>query len=109
MTSYKLTYFPVRGFGEFIRLIFHYSNVPFEDNRVSFEDWPNLKPSKLSCKKLSTKVVYRVFYNLLRTLKIRQKSSLTLPSRPRRGVYSSVFFDALSDAHKEKNFKNCFI
>jgi transcriptional antiterminator Rof (Rho-off) len=46
MSSYKLTYFPVRGLGEFLRLILHYAKVSFEDNRIAFEDWPSLKESK---------------------------------------------------------------
>jgi glutathione S-transferase len=57
MPSYKLTYFPIRGLGEFIRLIFHYAKVPFEDNRISFEDWPNLKSSKLSASMYLTKII----------------------------------------------------
>lgn len=46
MPSHKFTYFPVRGLDEFIRLMFHYTKVPFKDNRIAFNDWPNLKPSK---------------------------------------------------------------
>lgn len=45
--KYKLTYFDFSGLGEPIRFIFHYANIPFEDNRVSNDDWPKLKPSKL--------------------------------------------------------------
>uniref|UniRef100_A0A914C6E8 glutathione transferase n=1 Tax=Acrobeloides nanus TaxID=290746 RepID=A0A914C6E8_9BILA len=45
MSSYKLTYFPFRGRGELIRLILHYAKVPFEDNRITLEDWPSLKKS----------------------------------------------------------------
>lgn len=44
--KYKLTYFDFSGLGEPIRFIFHYANIPFEDNRVSNEEWPKLKPSK---------------------------------------------------------------
>lgn len=53
---YKLSYFNVRGFGEGIRMIFHYADVNFEDNRMEFgEEWDKLKPSK------------RLFYNFLAT------------------------------------------
>lgn len=43
--KYKLTYFDFSGLGEPIRFIFHYANIPFEDNRVSNEEWPKLKPN----------------------------------------------------------------
>uniref|UniRef100_A0A914EF00 glutathione transferase n=1 Tax=Acrobeloides nanus TaxID=290746 RepID=A0A914EF00_9BILA len=43
MVQYKLTYFPVRGLGEMIRFIFHYSNTPFEDNRIGGDDWQKIK------------------------------------------------------------------
>uniref|UniRef100_F1LBG7 Glutathione S-transferase 1 n=1 Tax=Ascaris suum TaxID=6253 RepID=F1LBG7_ASCSU len=45
MSQYKLTYFNIRGLGEGARLIFHQAGVEFEDNRLSREDWPSLKPS----------------------------------------------------------------
>ena len=43
--KYKLTYFPVYGLVEPIRLCLAYNKVAFEDNRVTFEDWPKLKES----------------------------------------------------------------
>lgn len=46
MVQYKLNYFSVRGLGEVIRFIFHYSDTPFEDNRISGDDWTKYKPSK---------------------------------------------------------------
>uniref|UniRef100_A0A914CL94 glutathione transferase n=1 Tax=Acrobeloides nanus TaxID=290746 RepID=A0A914CL94_9BILA len=45
MVQYKLSYFPVRGLGEMSRMILHYANVPFEDVRISQEDWPKHKAS----------------------------------------------------------------
>jgi len=45
MPQYKLTYFPLRGRGDMIRYIFHYANIPFEEQNISFEDWPNKKPT----------------------------------------------------------------
>ncbi|VDP55387.1 unnamed protein product [Heligmosomoides polygyrus] len=41
--SYALHYFDVRGRGEAIRLMFAYYDVPFEDHRISHEDWPKFK------------------------------------------------------------------
>jgi len=46
MTQYKLTYFNLRARGEIARLIFAAAGVQFEDNRVEFSQWPELKPSK---------------------------------------------------------------
>uniref|UniRef100_A0A914Q7P3 glutathione transferase n=1 Tax=Panagrolaimus davidi TaxID=227884 RepID=A0A914Q7P3_9BILA len=45
MPSYKLNYFDVRGFGEGARLIFHYAGQKFEDNRITQEQWPKIKPT----------------------------------------------------------------
>jgi len=44
MPEYKLTYFNIRALGEHIRLIFAYAEVPYEDVRINFEDWPDMKP-----------------------------------------------------------------
>ncbi|XP_076673268.1 glutathione S-transferase-like [Andrena cerasifolii] len=44
MPTYKLTYFDLTGLGEPIRLLLHQSGIKFEDKRVTFEEWPQLKP-----------------------------------------------------------------
>uniref|UniRef100_A0A914DV08 glutathione transferase n=1 Tax=Acrobeloides nanus TaxID=290746 RepID=A0A914DV08_9BILA len=41
----KLTYFAARGWAEASRMILHYSGVPFEDKRVTMEEWPSFKAS----------------------------------------------------------------
>jgi len=53
--SYKLTYFDIRGLGEFPRLVLAAAGVPFEDHRLPFvkkeeggfdtPGWPELKPT----------------------------------------------------------------
>ena len=45
--KYKLTYFNIRARAEMTRLLFAAANVPYEDVRFEFKDWPELKPSKL--------------------------------------------------------------
>jgi len=46
--SYKLTYFPARGRGEFIRLVFVVAGVEFEDCRVDKEQWAALKATGIA-------------------------------------------------------------
>jgi glutathione S-transferase len=41
----KLTYFDIEGVAECVRLALLLSATPFEDVRVSFQDWPAMKPS----------------------------------------------------------------
>ena len=48
MSTYKLTYFNFRGRAEIIRYILAQAEVEYEDLRISFEEWPALKPSKTS-------------------------------------------------------------
>uniref|UniRef100_A0AAZ3P9J1 glutathione transferase n=1 Tax=Oncorhynchus tshawytscha TaxID=74940 RepID=A0AAZ3P9J1_ONCTS len=43
MTSYKLTYFNMRGRAELPRYIFAYAGIAFEDRRVEWRDWPSIK------------------------------------------------------------------
>jgi len=46
MTKPKLTYFDLSSSrGEECRLAFHLAGVEFEDNRVAFGAWPELKPT----------------------------------------------------------------
>ena len=44
--EYKLTYFPTRGRAELIRLIFAQANLPYQDVRIDFTEWQQLKDSK---------------------------------------------------------------
>lgn len=44
--KYKLIYFNWRGRAEVIRWLFAVANVPYEDVRVSEDEWNKLKPSK---------------------------------------------------------------
>lgn len=43
---YKLTYFDLRAIAEPARLTLHYAGVAFDDERISWEQWPALKPSE---------------------------------------------------------------
>ncbi|EDV25618.1 S-crystallin 4 [Trichoplax sp. H2] len=43
MPSYKLTYFNSRGRGEIIRYLFALSDTPYEDLRLSSEEWAKQK------------------------------------------------------------------
>ncbi|KAI8496575.1 hypothetical protein Bbelb_258740 [Branchiostoma belcheri] len=43
MPTYKLTYFNVRGRGELIRLLFAAGGIPYEDVRIEWDKWPELK------------------------------------------------------------------
>ncbi|XP_069142301.1 uncharacterized protein [Argopecten irradians] len=51
MPSYKLIYFTVRGRGELIRLAFAASGQSYDEEKVTFETWPALKP-KMPTKQL---------------------------------------------------------
>ena len=42
----KLTYFGLRGRGEASRLLLAYAGAEYEDHRITFEQWPELKPSE---------------------------------------------------------------
>ena len=39
----KLSYFGIEGAAEKVRLAFHISDLDWEDNRVAFADWPEMK------------------------------------------------------------------
>jgi len=42
--TYKLTYFPVKALAEPARLIFAFTNTPYEDIRLEKATWPEHKP-----------------------------------------------------------------
>ena len=47
MENIKFHYFDLQARGELVRLILHYSSVPFEDVRYDLsKDWPNVKEDK---------------------------------------------------------------
>ena len=45
MAKLKLTYFNGKGRAEAARLILAQAGVDYEDDRIEFEDWPELKSS----------------------------------------------------------------
>ena len=45
MPAYKLYYFNMKARAELARLIFAQAGVPYEDVRIEFEKWPELKPT----------------------------------------------------------------
>lgn len=42
--KYKLMYYPARGRAELIRFLFAHLEIPYEDVRIPFEEWPKMKP-----------------------------------------------------------------
>lgn len=47
MAKPVIYYFPVKAMGESARLLLAYGGEDFVDHRVTFDDWPALKPCKL--------------------------------------------------------------
>ncbi|XP_076099506.1 glutathione S-transferase 1-like [Mytilus galloprovincialis] len=45
MAVYKLTYFNIRARGEVSRLLFAAAGKEYEDCRITFEEWPSIKPT----------------------------------------------------------------
>jgi glutathione S-transferase len=45
--AYKISYFTFKGLGEPVRYLLAYGNVDFIDERIAWEDWKKLKPSKI--------------------------------------------------------------
>lgn len=61
MPKFVFHYFDARGRGEPARLLFAVAGIPFQDRRVSQEEWPTLKPSRSGC------FDYRLFLLIWRT------------------------------------------
>jgi len=49
MVQYKLYYFPVRGRGDFLRYIFEYGNIPYEEITIKFDlaEWRSTTKQKM--------------------------------------------------------------
>ena len=50
MSTYKLTYFPIRARAELARFVFAQAGVKYEDARIKSERWQELKPCELASK-----------------------------------------------------------
>lgn len=57
MPKYKLTYFPIRGKAEPIRIVFALAGVEFEDVRVDPEEWITKLKHGEYCKYIVTMIV----------------------------------------------------
>jgi len=44
--TYTLTYFDIRGRAETSRILFAIAGVKFTDRRISYTEWPALKPGE---------------------------------------------------------------
>jgi hypothetical protein len=64
-TKYKLTYFNGRGRAELSRMIFNAAGVKFEDDRVEFSQWPQLKAGKLC---MTTNNLFNIYLYLFTEL-----------------------------------------
>lgn len=49
MAEIKFVYFDLRARGEPVRLVLAAAGKQWNDVRISFEQWPQEKPSKLDC------------------------------------------------------------
>ena len=45
----RLQYFPIRGFGEYIRTLLIDNQIEFVDEKILFEEWPAKKETMVSC------------------------------------------------------------
>jgi glutathione S-transferase len=52
MPNYKLYYFPIRGRGEIIRLLFAAAGQDYEEITITFEEWPKKKESKFTLRSM---------------------------------------------------------
>lgn len=43
---FRLVYYPFRGRAELIRLIFEHLDIPYTDQRISFDEWAQRKLGK---------------------------------------------------------------
>ena len=79
----KLTYFGLRGRGEASRWLLAYAGAEYEDHRIAFEQWPELKPSE--CKNIFLKEYdyhsfssfyqdYNIFIDLITCSKLKLQS-----------------------------------
>jgi len=100
MPDYKLTYFNVMGLGEQIRWLLHYVEQDFEDNRISFDKFTEMK-SELPFRQVplfeigSQKLVQsRAITRFLAT-----KHGL-LPQDPWQAYQTEMIIDALFDCRE---------
>uniref|UniRef100_A0A0N5AQ31 glutathione transferase n=1 Tax=Syphacia muris TaxID=451379 RepID=A0A0N5AQ31_9BILA len=103
MPHYKLMYFNLRGYGEGPRLLLHYAGVPFEDVRVTFEEWPKLK-AKMPFRQLPVlEVDGRQIAQSAAICRYlgRQFSKYLVPKCP----IEEAMVDAVHDAHKDFQYE----
>jgi hypothetical protein len=60
MPNYKLYYFPIRGRGEIIRLLFAAAGQDYEEITITFEEWPKKKESKFTLRSMYYIILYLI-------------------------------------------------
>ncbi|KAI3382648.1 hypothetical protein SNEBB_005391 [Seison nebaliae] len=102
MPQYSLHYFNARGPAEFIRYMFAYAKVPYEDKRYEPQEWPKVKPT------MPFGTVPVLFIDSKRTLgqsraigRFLAHEFGLLPKNAFESAKCDEFVDQMSDAHSD--------
>src|SRR6218665_2495481 len=94
MPQYKLIYFNLRARGEVIRLLFEVAGVPYEDFRVDFSRWPDLKKGTNQVSDTTSQVSYYSSHDQAKLFQSYDTSYLTHTSNCRLNmcIHQKVFY-----------------
>mmetsp|Transcript_32811 Transcript_32811/g.93112 ORF Transcript_32811/g.93112 Transcript_32811/m.93112 type:complete len:214 (+) Transcript_32811:162-803(+) len=95
--SIKLTYFDMAGVAEPIRMAFWYGNVKFEDERLTHDQWKDLKPSTPYGSLPVLTVDGQTFAQTSAILRYAGKLSGLYPSNPLGCMKVDELMDAVED------------
>ncbi|CBN74506.1 Glutathione S-transferase [Ectocarpus siliculosus] len=99
MAPMKLTYFDIAALGEQLRLALAQSGVEWIDNRVTFEEWPTLKPTLPYQQMPVLEVDGAVIPQTFAILRYVGKMGDLYPTDPIQAAFADSATDAVNDMH----------
>ncbi|XP_071528350.1 hematopoietic prostaglandin D synthase-like [Panulirus ornatus] len=101
MPEYTLIYFNFKGRAEIIRWIFEYGDIPYTDERIAWEDWPEKKKDTMGGKLPVLMVDDVALTQSLAIARYVAKQAGLVPEDDLQAAYCDALADTVNDVVEE--------